>query len=135
MGHPRGHGRGGDSPPMAKSVAVRAADGKRGVWSLEKGGFRAIPGLESKDSVIGWTPDGESVYVAPVHTWPAKAVQVDPGEYADRENGAVGKLWGRNGGRRAPRDGTALTCRLTGLHTRISTFRTLSEAYVVKGLK
>src|SRR5271156_5056693 len=61
--------------PDGKSVAVRAPDGKRGIWSLEKSEFRPIPGLESKDSIIGWTLDGESVYVAPVKRG-AKIVQV-----------------------------------------------------------
>ncbi len=118
--------------PDGKSVAVRAADGKRGVWSLEKGGFRAIPGLESKDSVIGWTPDGESVYVAPFIRG-AKAVQVY------RANMQTGKMepWksfgaemGAQGAEMAPPhlsiDGTAYAYIYV---------RTLSEAYVVKGLK
>ncbi len=34
--------------PDGKSVAVRAADGKRGIWSLEKGEFRPYRGLNRK---------------------------------------------------------------------------------------
>ena len=118
--------------PDGQSVAVRAADGKRGIWSLEKGEFRALPGLESKDGVIGWTPDGESVYVAPFIRG-AKAVQVS------RANIQTGKMepWksfgaemGAQGAELAPPnlsiDGTAYAYIYV---------RTLSEAYVVTGLK
>ena len=41
---------------------VREADGKWGVWPLEGGGVRQIPGLGSNYNVIGWSPDGGSVY-------------------------------------------------------------------------
>jgi Tol biopolymer transport system component len=51
--------------PDGRSVAVRGPDGKRGIWGLEGGGFHPIPGLESNYTVIGWTPDSQSVYVAP----------------------------------------------------------------------
>jgi eukaryotic-like serine/threonine-protein kinase len=118
--------------PDGKSVAVRAADGKRGIWSLEKGEFRAIPGLESKDSVIGWTQDGESVYVAP-YIRGAKAYQV---YRANVETGKVepwksfGAEVGAQGALLAPphlsSDGTAYAYLYV---------RTLSEAYVVSGLK
>jgi hypothetical protein len=37
-----------------------------GIWPLEGGEFNPIPGLESNYAAIGWTPDGESVYVAPI---------------------------------------------------------------------
>ncbi len=106
--------------PDGKSVAVRGPDGKRGIWSLERGGFRAIPGLESKDSVIGWTPDGESVYVAPANRRGAKAVKIY------RVNIQTGKMepwktFGEEPGA-AGRDGWCrLIFRATGLHTHIST--------------
>ncbi|MFZ1168894.1 MAG: WD40 repeat domain-containing protein, partial [Candidatus Sulfotelmatobacter sp.] len=118
--------------PDGKSVAVRAADGKRGIWSLEKSDFRPIPGLESKDYVIGWTQDGQSVYVAPLKRG-AKAVQVS------RANIQTGKMepWksfgagvGAQGASLAPphlsSDGSAYAYLYV---------RTLSEAYVVSGLK
>jgi WD40 repeat protein len=51
--------------PDGKSVAVRGPDRKRGIWPLEGGEFQPIPGLESSYNVIGWTSDGESIYVIP----------------------------------------------------------------------
>jgi Tol biopolymer transport system component len=48
--------------PDGRSAAVRTSDGKRGIWDFEKGMFRTIPGLESGYNIIGWTPDGGSVY-------------------------------------------------------------------------
>jgi len=46
------------------SVAVTGPDGKWGVWPLDGGGVRPIPGLDSKYSVAGWAPDGASLYVS-----------------------------------------------------------------------
>ena len=50
--------------PDGKSVAVRGPDGQKGIWPLDGSGFRPIPGLDSKYSIVGWTPDGGSLYVA-----------------------------------------------------------------------
>src|SRR5208337_3132724 len=52
--------------PDGKTTAVRGPDGKRGIWTLEGGIFRAIPGLESGYNILGWTADGESLYVVPI---------------------------------------------------------------------
>src|SRR6202158_5004643 len=49
--------------PDGRSIAVRGPDGKWGIRPLEGGGFQPIPGLESGYDVVGWTPDGGSVYV------------------------------------------------------------------------
>ena len=49
--------------PDGRSVVVRGPDGKRAIWPLDGGAPHPIPWLESSYSVIGWTPDGESVYV------------------------------------------------------------------------
>jgi len=119
--------------PDGKSAAVRGPDGKRGIWSLAGGGFRPIPGLESIYSVIGWTPDGESVYVANNKRLAAKAAMVY------RVNVQTGKMeaWKTFGEETsagvstvaAPhfsRDGTAYAYIY---------IRVLSEAYVVTGLK
>jgi eukaryotic-like serine/threonine-protein kinase len=119
--------------PDGKSTAVRGPEGKRGIWSLEGGGFRPIPGLESSYSIIGWTPDGESVYVANNKRLAAKAATVY------RVNIQTGKMepWRTFGEETsagvstvaAPhfsRDGTAYAYIY---------IRVLSEAYVVTGLK
>jgi Tol biopolymer transport system component len=45
-----------------RSTAVIGPDGKWGVWPLDGGGLRPIPGLDSKYFVSDWAPDGASVY-------------------------------------------------------------------------
>jgi len=50
--------------PNGKSTAVLGPDGKWGVWPLEGGGMRPIPGLDASSYVTGWSPDGQSVRVA-----------------------------------------------------------------------
>jgi WD40 repeat protein len=49
--------------PDGRSVAVLGPDRKWGVWSLEAGGMRPIPGLESDYRVVSWSPDGGSLNV------------------------------------------------------------------------
>ncbi|HEY6302387.1 MAG TPA: protein kinase [Terriglobales bacterium] len=55
--------------PDGRNTAVLGADGKWGIWPLESSnplagnGLRFIPGLDSSSRVIGWSPDGGSVYV------------------------------------------------------------------------
>jgi serine/threonine protein kinase len=49
--------------PDGKSVAVLGPDGKRGIWPLEGGGLRLVPGLDSNYFVCGWSQDGGSLYV------------------------------------------------------------------------
>jgi WD40 repeat protein len=51
--------------PDGRNAAVIGPDGKWGVWPLESGGIRLIPGLDAKYTVIGWTTDGGSVYAVP----------------------------------------------------------------------
>jgi eukaryotic-like serine/threonine-protein kinase len=118
--------------PDGKNTMVRGPDGKPGVWSLERSDLRLIPGLESKYSIIGWMPDGESVY-ATTSQRNAKAVKIY------RVNIATGKmeLWktlGQEAGAglegiadpHLSSDGNAYAY----LYVRV-----LSEAYVVTGLK
>jgi eukaryotic-like serine/threonine-protein kinase len=50
--------------PDGRSTAVLGPDGKWGIWPLDGSGLRLIPGLDSNYRVIGWSPDGGSVYVA-----------------------------------------------------------------------
>jgi hypothetical protein len=118
--------------PDGKSVAVRGPDGKRGVWSLEKSEFQPIPGLGSNDYVIGWTQDGGSVYVAPIKLR-AKAVQVY------RANIQTGKMepWKSFGAEMGAQGATLVAPHLSsdGSAYAYLYVRTLSEAYVVTGLK
>ncbi len=121
--------------PDGKSIAVRGPEGKRGIWSLESGQFRPIPGLESGYAIIGWTPDGESVYVAPIlHSAMAtRSVTVS------RANVLTGKMepWKTFGEATGAGNATVVAPHLSSDGTAYAYLydRVLSEAYVVKGLK
>jgi Tol biopolymer transport system component len=118
--------------PDGKKVGVRGPDGKRGIWPLDGGGFQPIPGLESKYSIIGWTPDGESVYAAGnrrgvrtamVFRVNIRSGKMEPWKTFGAQSGADNALVG------APHlssDGTAYAY----IYNRV-----LSEAYVVTGLR
>ena len=118
--------------PDGRSVAVRGPDGKRGIWPLEGGGFHPIPGLESNYSIIGWTPDGESVYVAPIRRG-AKSSKVS------RVNIQTGKMepWKTYGEETGAGVSSVAAPHLSsdGNAYAYLYVRTLSEAYVVTGLE
>jgi Tol biopolymer transport system component len=118
--------------PDGRSVAVRGPDGKRGIWPLEGGGFHPIPGFESSYSIIGWTPDGESVYVAP-NRGRVKAAKVS------RVNIQTGKMdpWKTFGEETGAGVSTVVAPHLSsdGNAYAYLYVRVLSEAYVVQGLK
>jgi Tol biopolymer transport system component len=118
--------------PDGRSVVVRGPDGKRGIWALEGGGFHPIPGLDSNYMVIGWTPDGQSVYVVPVQQ-NAKSRKVS------RVNIQTGKMepWKTFGEEKGAGVSSVAAPYLSSdgnayayLYVQI-----LSEAYVVTGLK
>ena len=46
------------------NVAVQASDGTWGILPLDGGEVRVTPGLNSTYDVIGWSPDGKSLYAA-----------------------------------------------------------------------
>jgi eukaryotic-like serine/threonine-protein kinase len=117
--------------PDGKSTAGLGPDGKWGIWPLDGGGVHPIPGLDSKYYIAGWFPDGISVYAASSRSEKAAKVY--------RVNTQTGKmdLWKTFGAEAgagvtatgAPHfssDGTAYAYVYV---------RTLSEAYVVIGLK
>ena len=117
--------------PDGRSTAVLGPDGKWGVWPLEGSTIQPIPGLDSNYYVNGWSPDGESIYVASTKG-SRKTAQVY------KVNTVTGKmeLWKTFGGDAAgvssvgaPRfssDGTAYAYVYV---------RVLSQAYVVTGLR
>ena len=121
--------------PDGRSTVVRGPDGKRGIWPLDGGGFHPLAGIESIGSVIGWTPDGESLYVAPIRRGAAAAKTVkvyrvniqtgkmEPWRSFGEETGAgVSSV----GAPHLSSDGTAYAYVYE---------QVLSEAYVVTGLK
>jgi eukaryotic-like serine/threonine-protein kinase len=117
--------------PDGRSTVVLGPDGNWGIWPLEGNAIQPIPGLDSQYLVIGWSPDGRSLYAVPTRETriAARVYQV---------NTVTGKIepWRTFGAEvsgatsvRAPhfsRDGTAYAY----LYVRV-----LSEAYVVTGLK
>ena len=121
--------------PDGKSVAVRAPDGKRGIWPIDGGGFRPIPGVESNLSIIGWTADGESLYVVPSRRV-GRALKSIP---VSRVNIQTGKIeqWKTFGDETGAGVSTIVAPHLSsdGNGYAYLYVRTLSEAYVVSGLK
>jgi eukaryotic-like serine/threonine-protein kinase len=114
-----------------RNVAVTGPDGKWGNWPLDGGGLRPIPGLDSKYKVLGWTPDGGSVYAlsreARAGGGAAKVYRVDTTTGKMEFWKAFGaNLPGGVGTPQLPNDPTAYVYGYT---------QAQSEAYVVKGLK
>jgi Tol biopolymer transport system component len=116
--------------PDGKSVAVVGPDGKLGVWPFDGGGIHPIPGLDTKYDVIGWSPDGGSVYVAARSENAAKVYAV---------NVVTGKmdLWKTLGAGMDGRFTSAQTPLLSGDGTTYAYRyrRASSQAYLVTGLK
>jgi eukaryotic-like serine/threonine-protein kinase len=118
--------------PDGRSTAVLGSDGKWGVWPLEGGGIRPIPGLDSAYYVVGWSPDGRSVYAvssrANDNTLKAHKVNIGTGKMelwkTFGEDAAAGTrgVWGLQ----LSSDGTAYAYAYR---------EALSQAFVVTGLK
>lgn len=51
--------------PDGRAVAVTEPDGSWGIWPLDGSGFHAVPNLNRKYSVSGWSTDGQSLLVYP----------------------------------------------------------------------
>ncbi|HMD15740.1 MAG TPA: hypothetical protein VKH18_03660, partial [Terriglobales bacterium] len=113
-------------------------DGKWGIWPLEPShpldasGLRLIPGLDSNYRVIGWSPDGESVYAGSLR-WREKTGNIY------RVNTVTGKseLW-KTFGAGLPagavsRSGSYLSGD-QGAYAYLY-MQVLSQVYVVKGMK
>jgi len=121
--------------PDGRSVVVRGPDGKRGIWPLDGGGFHPIPGIEANDTVIGWTPDGASVYVVPNRRGAAAAKSVK----VSRVNVQTGKMepwktFGVETGAGVSSVGPPHLSTDGNAYAYVYE-RVLSEAYVVTGLK
>ena len=117
--------------PDGRSTTVLGPDGKWGVWPLDGGGIRLIPGLESKYHVVGWSPDGGSVYVASTRGEKTAVVY--------RVNTQTGKMepwrtFGAEAGAGITETG-APNFSSDGAAYAYVYVRVLSEAYVVTGLR
>jgi WD40 repeat protein len=118
--------------PDGLKVAVTGRDGNWGVWPLDGSGLRPIPGLDSKYYVSDWSPDGTSVYAysSQQRLGPAKAYRV---------NVATGKMdYWKTFGSNLPVGGGGIGRPRQSIDGNAYVYvydQTLSQAYVVKGLK
>ena len=118
--------------PDDSSTAVLGPDGKWGIWPLDGGGIRPVPGLDTNYYVTGWSPDGRSLYVVSTHRGDnaMKVYQVNTGtgkmEFWKTFGTEVAATGAGTGGLLLSSDGTAYAYVYS---------RTLSQAYVVTGLK
>jgi Tol biopolymer transport system component len=117
--------------PDDRSTAVRGPDGKLGIWPLDGSGIHLIPGLDAKYYVAGWSPDGGSVYAVSSRASEKSAKVYKVNTVTGKMElwktfGAEGAGIDRVGGPHLSSDGTAYAY-VYG--------RTLSQAYVVTGLK
>jgi len=118
--------------PDGQSTAVLGSDGRWGVWPLEGGGIRPIPGLDSANTVVGWSPDGGSVYAVSSRenerTAKVYKVNIATGKMELWRIFGVGTVAGVKGvgGLQLSRDGSAYAYVYSV---------TLSQAFVVTGLK
>ena len=118
--------------PDGRSTAVRGADRKWGIWSLDGNSMRPIPGLDPVYYISGWTPDGGSLYAASNRT-SEKTTKLY------RVNATTGKMefWKSFGGEA----GAGLTGAGAPIFSSDGSVyaygygRILSEVYVVRGLK
>ena len=117
--------------PDGREVAVRA-HGDFGIWSLETNSMRKVPGLDAKARFRGWSADGKSIYVAlpgPLDetTVEISKVEVETGKVTPWKTFGNGVVSATSVG--APEvvaDGNAYAYVYE---------QTLSETYVVKGLR
>jgi len=120
-----------DISPDGKSVVVHGEAGW-GIWPLDGGGIRMIPGFNPDLSIFGWSPDGKSLLADPnaAHASVSQVYRVDP---------VTGKtdLWKTFGaGAGSGVDGVTPPLFSADGSAYVYVYeRTLSQAYVVSGLK
>jgi len=125
----------GLTSPDGKSILVRGPDGKRGILPLDGGALQPVQGIDPNDSVLAWAPDGDTVYVAPnrrgaVALRSAKVFRVNLHTGKREPWKTFGEETGAGVSSVAPPRLSSDATAYAYLYT-----RTLSEAYVVKGLK
>ena len=114
--------------PDGRNAAVLGPDSKWGVWPVDGGAIRWIPGLDAKYVVDGWAADGKSVYATSTHRERrAKVYKVDA------TNGKM-DLW-RTLGQDEAGDTTDIIFSRDGSAYAYHYHSQTSEAYLVTGLK
>jgi len=118
--------------PDGRSTAALGPDGKWGIWPLDGGALRLIPGLDSNYRVSGWSPDGASVFAVPRlqhdKTGEVYRVSVITGKMELSKTIGDGLPAGTvsMSGTYMPADGGSYAYRY---------LQTLSQVYVVRGMK
>ncbi len=117
--------------PDGAGTAVRGPDGNWGVWSIAGGSLKPIPGLGPQYAVAGWAPDGKSVYV--LERGPnRKGVQLS---MVDVTTGKM-EPWKLIGAEAAGASSIGMPRFSADLTAYAYMYvRSLSQAYVVKGLQ
>ena len=120
--------------PDGRSLAALGPDGNWGIWPMNGGNFRPIPGLDSNYYLSGWTPDGSSLYVADSRTGQNLAMAK-----VYRVNVTTGKMdfW-KSFGSGLPAGTIAVSSPRfsdNGSAYAYVHVQALSQAYVIKGLK
>ena len=117
--------------PDGSSAAVLSPDGKIGIWPLDGGGIRLIPGLDSKYHITGWSPDGKSLLVQS-----SRSEQIAKVFKVDTTTGKI-ELWksfGVGAGAGVTETGAPMFSPDGSAYAYIYV-QNLSNAYVVTGLK
>jgi len=117
--------------PNGRRIAVVGPDGKPAIWNIEGTGIQPIPGVDSSQSITGWTPDGSEVYVESTRqdSRAAKLYRLNPD---------TGKLtYWKTFGAALPGVANVSTVLLSadGRAYAYIYSQTLSEAYIIRGLK
>ena len=121
---------GGQLSPDGRSAAVLGPDGNWGIWPIDGTAVRPIPGVDSTYNVVGWSPDGGSIYVrskrADTRSAPLSQVNIATGKMQPWKT--FGAVYGFSSvsAPRFSKDGTTYSY----LYVRI-----ISQAYVVTELK
>jgi Tol biopolymer transport system component len=64
--------------PDGKSIVGVKPDGKIGIYSVDGGKVRAIPGLEQGTKIIGWRNDGDALFITVGAGSPSKIYLLNP---------------------------------------------------------
>jgi hypothetical protein len=99
------------------------------VWPLDGSGLQPVPELDSKYGLVGWSPDGNSIYAASIQGR-ERILTVY------RVNAATGKMepWKKFGEVLRP-EANAYGALFSADGSAYGYVQTLSAAYAVKGLK
>jgi serine/threonine protein kinase/Tol biopolymer transport system component len=115
-----------------RKIAVRGPDGKLAVWPMDGTGLQPIPGVDPKYAVLGWTPDGTSLYLfsSRASDKAAKVYRVNPAtgkmDFWKEFGGNLQSVGNSVGAPHFSADGKAYAYVYV---------QVLSQAYTVKGLR